>query len=192
MILKDVLLFLVLSLFLFLFFQDGLLLFLQCFQPCGHSRHLFVRVCFIGLVVSFELGQKLLVIGGFAQEPHDKDASQTGKEIVIVQSGRVVVEHEEEGYRHDVHHVLHELHLLCLFTGHAVLLLAHANPRVDDIGQAEQQAENAEMVSDEPDGLVPSYHVIVCRKVGSPKETFPTQFDGIRNEVEQGNPDRHL
>ena len=144
------------------------------------------------VAVGLELGQKLGVVRRLAQVPHDEDARQTGEEVVVAEAAGVVVEDEEEHQRHDVHHVLHHLHLLRLIARHRVLLLTHGDPRVDDVRQAEEQAEDGEVVADEPEVGVPAEQFVVAREVVGPEETLAAQLDAVGHEVEERNPDGHL
>ena len=48
------------------------------------------------------------------------------------------------------------------------------------------------MVTDEPEVLAPADDVVVCAQVVSPEEGLSAQFDGVGQEVEEGNPDGGL
>ena len=159
----------------------------------GHKASPLLGVVGVACLVVVELLAQSLVVGEAAQAPHDEYAGEARKEVVVGEARGVVVEDEEEGHGHDAHHPLHHLHLLLLLGGHhGVLLLAHADERVDDVGEREQEAEDAHVVADEPEVLRPADEVVVGREVVGPEEALSPEFDGVGDEVEEGNPDGHL
>ena len=169
----------------------GLLL-LQGLEARGQSAGLFVGVVLVGFVVGFKFGQEFGVVGSATQPPHGQGAEEERDEVVVVEAGRVLVEHEEEEERHEHHHPLHHLHLLRLLARHRFALLAHGHVTVKQVGAAEEQAEEAEVVADAPDVEVPGKETVVGGEVVGPEEALLAKLDGVRHKVKHGNPDGHL
>ena len=134
------------------------------------------RRVFVGDEVGFQFLQEFLVVGRFAQEPHRQCAEEQGDEVVVVQTCGVLVEHEEEEERHEHHHPLHDLHLLRLFSGHGFALLFHGHETVEQVCGAEEEAEEADVVAQAPDGRAPGDETVVGGKVIRPEEALLRQL----------------
>ena len=173
-------------------FHEFFLLLLQGLKACGESAGLLVRVVLVSLIVGLQLGQEFGIVGRAAEPLHGQGTEKEGDEIVVVQPRRVLVEHEEEEQGHEHHHPLHHLHLLCLFARHRFTLLAHGHEAIEQVGGAEEEAEEAEVVAKPPDVEVPGNEAVVGGEVFGPEEALLAEFDGVRHEVEHGNPDGHL
>ena len=87
---------------------------------------------------------------------------------------------------------MHHLHLFGLLSHHLVLLLTHGHNGVEDVGTAEKNAGQGNMVADGPEALAPFHDGIVGAEVVHPQETLAAQLDGVRHIVEHRNPDGHL
>ena len=79
-----------------LLLEHFLLLLLQGFESCGEAGGFLVGIVLIGLIVLFEFGEELGVVGRLAQVSHGERGEEERDEIVVVKAGRVLVEHEEE------------------------------------------------------------------------------------------------
>ena len=87
---------------------------------------------------------------------------------------------------------MHHFQLVGLLTHHLVFLLAHGEPRVEQVGHAEQNTGKREVVAYEPDVLTPLNNRVERGKVLHPQETLAAQLNGVGHVVEHGNPDGHL
>ena len=79
-----------------------------------------------------------------------------------------------------------------MLTDHLVLLLLHGEPGVEDVGTAEEDTGQGQVVADEPDIRTPFDDGVVGAQILHPQETLSAQLDGIWHEVEHCNPDRQL
>ena len=119
-------------------------------------------------------------------------AEKEANEIIEVQTGTIVVEHEEEHHGHQEHHPLHHLHLVSLLTNHLVLLLAHGHDCIKHIGNTEQYASQTNMVANQPNMMSPLVDRVIGAQIFYPQEVFTTQLNGIGNKIKHRNPDGHL
>ena len=177
-----------------LFLEHLLLLFIQCLESRCQSRCFLLRVVLVLLVVGLEFGKKFRIVGRTTEIPHRSGGAEQGNEVVEVESRAVLVEHEEEHHGHQEHGVLKYFHIGGLVgrSSHRVALLAHRHEAIQQIGEAEEHAEEREVVAQSPDIGAPRDQIVVSREVISPKEALLTQLNGIRYEIEHRNPDWHL
>ena len=153
------------------FLFDARLFLLERFQ-LGHqsAARAFRRFILLDFgFVGFQPFEEFLFIRRLAQYDHRQDADQTRDEIVIVQTGRVRVENEEEHDRHEIHHVFHERHLLLLV--HRILHL-HGDNRIEQARCGEQDAEDAQVIADDREVRSPANDVVVSGKVVRPQEAL--------------------
>lgn len=101
------------------------------------------------------------------------DCDQRRDEIVIRQTGSILVEEHQEHQRHHVHHGLHARHLLLPGIRHLHIILGIKNIR-DRHQQTEQTDVISEIRSDDRNIFIPTKDSVVSRQVVRPKETLVT------------------
>jgi len=171
---------------LFLSFQLGLLSFLGFFQTF-HETRLLHRL----FLVFFQLGQQLIFVNRITENYSLQNRDQCGDEVIVGQTGCILIEEYQHHQRHHVHHRLHSRHLLL-----SSVRLIHIELRIYDVRYGHQQTEQTDMISEvrcnNRNICIPAYNRIISRQVVCPKETLVTQFYSRRKEHEQSDQDRHL
>ena len=161
-------LFLLLLLELLLLFE----LLLHSLDACHHATLLSGLLLLLG-VVGLELHEELLLVNGLAQYQHDDDGGERRDKVVVVKTSRVIVKCEDEDDGHKKHHPLHHLLLLGVAT---CGLLIHGVQGVDDVHDAEEQAEERDVVAQEGKVEVPMQEVVVGREVVFKALSYSLQF----------------
>ena len=153
---------------LFLSFQLGLLSFLGFFQTF-HETGLLHRL----FLVFFQLGQQLIFVNRITENYSLQNRDQCGDEVVVGQTGCILIEEYQHHQRHHVHHRLHSRHLLL-----SSVRLIHIELRIYDVRYSHQQTEQTDMISEvrcnNRNICIPAYNRIISRQVVCPKETLVT------------------
>ena len=156
---------------LFLSFQLSLLSFLSFFQAL-HETGLLHRLLF----VFFQLGQQLIFVNRITEDDSLQDRDQCRDEVIVSQTGCILVEEYQHHQRHHIHHRFHPRHLLL-----SGIRLFHIELRIYNVRYGHQQTEQTDMVTEvrrnNRNICIPTYNRIISRQVVRPKETLMTQFD---------------
>lgn len=116
---------------LFLLFTEKSLLLALCFFKTSHEAALFFG---LGGVLS-HCFTHLFFAHYFAEHISLNDGDEQRQQVVVAQTGCIIVEEEQEHYRHEIHHPFHSRH------GIAAGLVLHSDAGVDDVDYCHQQAE---------------------------------------------------